>query len=68
MNLFALIINICYIPLNLCFGFDVNYSNNMLSFTILKLFPLAIFTLNVFVLLNTAFYKKGVIITDKFSI
>lgn len=62
--LVALIINIFYIPLELCFNF-----NNESEFTLyLNTVPSYFFVMDIFVTFQTAYYSKGIIHRNQFDI
>lgn len=62
--LLAIVVNIFYIPMELCFEFD---SNSDVTF-ILNTLPSYLFVLDIFLTFNTAYYWKGQIHRDQLEI
>ena len=70
MILTFLLINVLYIPLNL--SFKIQYKSNDSLEEVIRIFlekiPVIVFLVDIFITLNTAFYQKGKLVYQKFSI
>ncbi|EAR83225.2 cation channel family protein (macronuclear) [Tetrahymena thermophila SB210] len=65
VQFFFLLIYIIYLPIRI--AFDSLYQNNQI-FILFEVIPNIIQIINIFLQLNTGFYKRGVVITDRSQI